>query len=330
MELTISLQEARIELSVTLVRLLEAIRDAGVSVLIPLPKNAMLSLEYASGFSIRTVPPLSEVVDLSNVDYALVDSENVMEAVREPESLINLVSWVAKQDHHTGAISDIPISHLCQTAFGRVAFHGEGLDKHLVPEQSLSLMASGRVMSSSLGAISECLEYFPSYNELGSFTPSESTTQAIKDMNVAYQLFRIEKPLGAQDDSHRIVMTWLKSRWNTPERLPKKRGPQSPVGNDLLRKAADVILGGNVNIGIGDLRITDSVKARHHAGAPEALMMMEYLAQDRPPHPVKPDPDELDYRSHELLLDSLKEKGVAPSKYRDLLVRLLTMDTTHY
>ena len=251
-----------------------------------------------------------------------------MEVVQKPDSLMYSVTRLAKLDRCTGVISDIPIMQLCQTAVGCVLAQDEEAQKHLILDQPLSLLASGRLMESSIGVIKECAEYFPAYNDLGSFTPSEATTLAIKDMNVAYQLFRIEKPLKVDNDHYHVVMRWLDSRWNTPTRLPKQRGNRSPMGDNLLRKAADVVLDANPHVGIGSLCIPDSVRRQHHAEAPESLMLMEYLAQCRANDRYLE--EKLDFRRNENLVATLKDMGVTPSKYRDLLVRLLTMDATHY
>lgn len=321
----ISLQQVMEQLEVDPARLLVAVRDAGVSVMLSLPREARLRVEYRSGLCMRMVPPWSESIDLAIADYACIAPADVMRVAQKPDELVQAIHRLMVLNRVTGDIEEMPVNDLLSVTASYVVGGGHA-EISLVMKGPRPLMEHGYLVESDVSRIADGIAYYPEYRDMGDFIPSASTTEAIKDMNMAFHLFRIHKPLDAHGDPHRVVMEWLSTRWNTPARLPQKRGPQSPVGDNLLRKAADVVLGANSHIKIGDLCIPDAVRDQHDAASPESLMLMECLVQWRPCQPAKPSPDELDFRSSELLIDSLKARGVAPSKYRDLLVRMLTMD----
>jgi len=323
----ISLHQAMEQLEVNPARLLVAIRDAGVSVLLSLPREAKLRVEHRSGLHMRMVPPWSESIGLAVADYACIAPADVMRVAQKPDELIQAIHRLVVLDNVTGDIEEMPVNDLLSVTASYVIGSGRA-EMSLVMKCPRPLMEHGYLVESDVSRIADGIAYYPEYRDMGDFIPSASTTEAIKDMNMAFHLFRIHKLLDSHGDPHRVVMEWLRTRWNTPERLPQKRGPHSPVGDHLLRKAADVVLGANSHIKIGDLCIPNAVRDQHHAAAPEPLMLMECLAHWRPCQPTKPSSGELDFRSSELLYDSLKARGVAPSKYRDLLVRVLTMDAT--
>ncbi|WP_193085968.1 hypothetical protein [Halomonas sp. FME65] len=321
----ISLQQVMEQLEVDPAKLLVAIRDASVSVMLSLPREATLRVEYPPGLCMRMVPPWSESIDLAVADYACIAPEDVMRVAQKPDELVQAIQQLMVLNKMTGDIEERLVEDLLSTAASYVIGSGHA-DISLVMKGPHPLMEHGYLFESDVSRIADGIAYYPEYRDMGDFIPSASTTEAIKDMNMAFHLFRIHKPLDAHGDPHRVVMEWLRTRWNTPTRLPQKRGPHSPVGDNLLRKAADVVLGANSHIKIGDLCIPDAVRDHHHAAAPDSLMLMECLALWRPCQPTKPSSGELDFRSSHLLYDSLKARGVAPSKYRDLLVRVLTMD----
>lgn len=321
---TTSLPALQQALGLSMNEVLNAIVEANVSVFLPLPEGERLLIEFELDKVIKTVPPNSQTIDLSPFDFVRLEASSVHDVAHRLDKLGAEIGSLVSVDRDTGTLIDHAIEdQLSQSPWKIAAASGFGR-RTLTPALAEPLLQCGCIKLTDKDTIVECLNYHPRSQDLGDFKPSDATTPAIQDINIAFQIFRVKKPLDSHAPSR--CAEWFRHRWNTPSRT-KQRGRNSPLGADVLQKAAEVVLNANPKISTGDLSIPDAVRERHHAQAPDALMLAEYLAQWRESQErgAPSSQGDLDFRRNENLLGTLKERGVAPSKYRDLLVRLLTM-----
>lgn len=333
--MTISLPQLEKTLGATAEQLLDAIAKASVAVLRPLPPNTHLLMERRAGLRGWMSPPDKNIVDLSPFDFIQLTGPVVRRVAHKPEVLGSVTHELISVDPETGQLAEHRLMECLETWRWQAILALGDSQQTLRPALDVSLEQCGRIRKRDVDVVAECLAYSPFSQDAGQFLASEATTDAIRDMNVAFQLFRVENPLDSHEnkEARRLVVDWLTRRWNTPERQKRQRRESSPLGGAVLQKAAEVILESNPRLSPGLLAIPENVKNQHHSKAPETLMVAEYLAQCRQKAGSSPLPHGLeknDFQRNENLLDKLKELGVGPIKYRDLLVRLLSMDVRFY
>ena len=290
-------KEARERLNVSDKVLREAIRDSGVSVYLKLPENAKLILNDDRTKSGIYRWPIQEI-DLSGCDFASISSDHIVAAWREPDpqirvdgryhSIANYFTGFAKRDDRSKPLSDVDIKEIIKNSRDRLFSisvvpwlfqNGLKINRYLYPEEKLLLSDSGLLLESTLASVKKWVGYPADYNELDFFDPSDSTTEAIKVMHIAFQLFRIKKPLDDNRENRAHVKKWLENRWNTPERRKIIRGSGQPVGDKQLEKAALLILCRDNEVTLGNIIIPEPVREQHHPQAPDWLMLLEYLSQ---------------------------------------------------
>lgn len=329
--MTISLPELEKTLGATAEQLLDAIDKAGVAVLQPLPPDTHLLMERRAGLRGWMNRADRTTVDLSPFDFIQLTGPVVRRVAHKPEELARTIHELVSIDPETGQLAKHRLMDCLDTVYWQAILALGDSQQVLKPALDVSLEQCGRIRKRDVDVVAECLAYSPFSQDAGQFTPSDATTDAIRDMNVAFQLFRVKHSLGSHEkkEARRLVVNWLTRRWNTAERQKHQRREKSPLGDDVLQKAAEVILESNPRLSPGLLVIPENVKNQHHSKAPETLMVAEYLAQCRQKAGSSPLPyglEKNDFLRNENLLDKLEELRVGPIKYRDLLVRLLSMD----
>lgn len=332
--MTISLPELEKTLGATAEQLLDAIETANVAVLLPLPLNAHLLMERRAGLRGWMNPPDRTTVDLLPFDFIQLTGPTVRRIAHRPEELASTIHELVSIDAKAGQLVTNRLVDCLDSVYWQAILALGDSRQVLKPSLDVSLEQCGRIRKRDVDEVGECLDYNPVSQDAGQFTPSDATTDAIRDMNVAFQLFRVKQSLDSHEkkEARRLVVNWLTRRWNTAERQKHQRREKSPLGDDVLQKAAEVILESNQKLDTGKLRIPDAVRKQHHVAAPESLMVAEYLAQCRqePEQNPRPyEPGERDFCRNDNLRKKLEELEVGPAKYRDLLVRLLTMDVTN-
>lgn len=305
---------------------LQAIRDAKVSVLLPIPQDAKLRLDYSSRLSFWHLPMSTKEVDLSEFDYVSVAPQHLFEVINNPDALSYCIDTLLKLDREDGKFTLQSIRDSLDWRYS-IGYLVDYIKQYLVTKHPISLRHSGRVLAAHLDAIRDRFTYPLDYDNAGDFRKSKVTTQAIIDMNVAFHLFRIEKPLDPKKETaFETIEGWLHNRWNASDRTAADKRAERSVGTAQINMAARVILDTSSTPTIGTFDIPEMVREQHHAEAPEALMFMEYLALRKDQASNSKDLESgLDFRQSSTLEGSLLNKGVKPSTYCRLLTRVLSM-----
>lgn len=326
----ITLQRAMETLGLDRTRLLEEARAVEAKLLLPLPLGA--TLQVIDRFSLRETPGIhpfgtAKIQARGNLDYFVPSSALLTDLERFPNVACDRVTHVASRLEGQAKVSLRTVAELVNDsklaskelkAALDVVYRLLPLGLRLPEGSNASIdVAQACLLTDDVERIQEQISgnYPPGIEDFGAFCPSSWTTAVIRDLNTAYNLFRLRSSADPMDSQHRKrVFEWLDKTWNHKKCLP--------VSPEVVKAAEAVVLETNSRISVGNLSLREEVKGRHAKGAPETLMLIEQLAEDKAHAKggsVQLQGVNFAFNSSKALRLSLMQAGVVTHDYRRLI-----------
>ena len=312
------------ELELGLEAAVERAQRVGARLLFPVPSRAEVRcvLDRSRGGGAVEPPVLAgmerpihrqgavEQVRIPGVEYVAVPPESLGGLYWGPSALGHSITEVAKVAGDraqpgirllsvTAAVREAPAWASEYFDMGQARYRPmEGAELYLQAQRMVFQMVSDagveaiwdpaqiQVLSSDLELMRfDELENYPTdVEEFGDFEPNENTPQMVRDINVAYYLFRVKRPVCEHHDlgeAQRKVRIWLEAVWDAAD--GRDRGVRLPNRQvlDTLVNALSGRIEPHVGKHLEKLAPDPETQARQQSSAPDWLVLFDHVAQLR-------------------------------------------------